>query len=314
MDAYSRELMPVIDPALAPGTRRWLTRLLARRANPADKLVIEYLGPVGLVACILGALVTGLAVPWLGAGAVCVLASLAVNHEVVTGALLRHRQHFVSPAELNGACWQPLHSVQRAIDAVLTSQVYQAGLLADAAQAEDLKWHEWQVACSLRDITRLGAEHTDSMTARPGPQTAAVLTAHTRALAIAQDATTRRIGELRRYASEVRAADSAMHDWRTAEQVARRNDRYLELFERSEADEQAVAAITVMARQVMRNRDAFEATLGHAAQAGQLLVLRSGRSPRALTPWQIPRARTDRRRSAAGRARRRRARAASTAR
>jgi hypothetical protein len=279
VDADSREIMPVIDPMLAPRKHRWLKRLLARRANPADKLAVEYLGPLALFTCVLGALMTGLAAPWLGAAAVGVLATFAVNQEVVTGALLRHRQHFVSPADLDAACWQPLHAVQRAIDAVLSSEVYQAGLLAHAAQAADLRWHEWEVARSLVISRRLRAEYTDSMSARPGPQTAAVLTAHLRAVTVAQNATTRRIGELQRYASEVIAADSAIHDWRTAEQVARRNDRYLDLLARSEADEHALAEITFLTQQAMRTRDAFEATLDQATQVAQPLVLPARRSP-----------------------------------
>jgi len=220
VDAESREIMPVVDPTVAPGTHRWLKRLIARKADPAGRLAIEYLGPFALVVCVLGALMTEMATPWLAAAAVSLVAVFVVNHEIVTGGLLRHRDHFVYPTDLDAACWRPLHTVQRTIDAVLRSEVYQAGLLAHAAQAADLRWHEWNVACRLFDITRLRAECTDSMSARPGPQTAAVPSAYLRAITITEDATARRIVELQRYADAVMAADLAMHDWRTAEQVA----------------------------------------------------------------------------------------------
>jgi len=274
VDADSREIRPVIDPTLAPRQRRRLKRLLDRRANPADKLAIEYLGPSALGICVLGALLTGLPAPWLGAAAVSVVAMFLANHEIVTGALLRHRRHFVYPADLDAACWQPLHAVQRAIDVVLTSEVYRAGLLDQATHVADLRWHEWEVARRMRDITRLRAEYAESMSSRPGPQTAAVLTAHLRAVTVAQDATARRVVQLQRYANEIMAADLAMHDWRTAEHVARRNDRYLDLVARSEADEQAIAEITVLTQQAMRTRDTFQATLDQAALSAQALVLR----------------------------------------
>jgi hypothetical protein len=269
----TREIRPVVDPALEPRAQRWLMRLIARKAHPADKLAVEYIGPLALSICLLGALVGGLAAPWLCATAVSAIATFLAHHEIISGGLHRHRLRFVDPSALDTACWRPLHTAQRAIDVVLGSQVYEAGLLDHAARAADLKRHEWEIACQLRDITRLRTEYSNSMSAGvPGPQTAAVLKAHLRAITMAQDATTRRVDELQRYSDEVVAADVALRDWQTAEYVARRNDMYLDLVARSEADEQAIAEITYLTEQTVRTRDAFQATLDQATLAAQPLV------------------------------------------
>jgi hypothetical protein len=273
VDVNTREVRPVVDPALAPRTQRWLRRLIARKAHPADKLPAEYIGPLALSSCLLGALVSGLAGPWLCATAVSIIATFAAHHEIDSGGLHRHRRRFVDPSALDTACRGPLQAAQRAIDAVLESEVYEAGMLDHAARAVDLRRHEWEIACRLRDITSLRAAYTRSMSAGvPGPQTAAVLSAHLRAITIAQDATTRRVAELQRYSDEVMAADVALRDWQTAEHVARRNDIYLDLVASSEADEHAIAEITCLTEHAVRTRDAFQATLDQAALAAQPLV------------------------------------------
>jgi hypothetical protein len=269
----TREVRPVVDPGLTPLTQRWLKRLIARKAHPADKLAVEYISPVALSICLLGTLVSGLAAPWLCATAVSAIATFVAHHEIISGGLHRYRHRFVDPSVLDTACLGPLRCAQEAIDAVFDSEVYEAGLLDHAARAADLKRHEWEIACRLCDITRLRSEYSHSMSAGvPGPQTAAVLSAHLRAITLAQDATTRRVEELRRYSDEVVAADAALRDWQTAEYVARRNDRYLDLVARSEADEGAIAEITHLTEQAVRTRDAFQATLDQAALAAQPLV------------------------------------------
>ncbi len=273
MDINARGVRPVIDPALAPRTQWWLGRLIRRRAQPADRLAIEFIGPLTLVICLIAALTTGLGASWLCAATLAAIGTLALRHEITSGGLHRHRGHYVDPSELDTACWRPLHAAQRAIEAVLRSQVYRDGLLDHAARAADLRRHQWEIAVRLRDIATLRADYTRSMSAGvPGPQTAAVLSGHLRAITIAETAITRRVGELRRYADEVTAADAALRDWHTAEHVARRNDRYLDLVARTEADEHAIAEITYLTEQAIRTRDAFQVTLNQAALAAQPLV------------------------------------------
>jgi hypothetical protein len=273
VDVSARQIRPVVDPALTRRTQWWLSCLIARRAQPADRLAIEFAGPVILVMCLIGALATGLQASWLGAAAVVAIGTFAAHREIPSGGLRRHSGHYVDPYELDSACWRPLHAAQRAIEFVLRSQVYRDGLLDHAARAADLRRHEWEIAVRLRDITTLRADYTGSMSeGPPGPQTAAVLSAHLRAITIAETAISRRVGELRRYAEEVLAADAALRDWQTAERVARRNDRYLDLVARTEADAHAIAEITYLTGQAVRTREAFQVTLDQAALAAQPLV------------------------------------------
>jgi hypothetical protein len=272
--SYSRKASPVVDPDLSPQTRRWLKRLVERAAHHADRMLIEYAGPLALAFCLLGWLVSGLAEPWLWAAAVAGVVTLAVRHEVKSGALTRHKDRFVDPSLLDSACRRPLLAVQRAIDDVLMSEVYRAGMLDRAACAVDLRRHEWEIACRLRAITKLSAEHAHSMSAGvPGPRTAAVLNAQHRAIEIAQEAAARRVEELAKYAAEVKAADAALRDWRTAEQVANMNDRYLDLVASSEADKHAVAEIIRLAGQAIHTRNVFQVTLQQAMLAAEPLVL-----------------------------------------
>jgi hypothetical protein len=269
----SRYVRPIVDPALAPLTRRWLERLINRQAHPANKLVVEYVLPFALVFCSFGALVTGLQAGWVWAVLASAATTFAVRYEIVSGGLRRYRRHYIDSSVLDAECQRQLNAAQVAINAVLRSVVYRTGLLDHAPDDADLRRHEWEIACRLRDITVLRAEHTYSTSAGvPGPQTAAVLNAHLRAITIAQDATVRRIDALQRYAREVNAADTALHDWQTAEQLARRNETYLDLVARSAADEHAVIEITYLTEQAVLTHDAFRATLDQATLAAQALV------------------------------------------
>lgn len=274
MDANIVQVRLVVNPALAPRTERWLRRLIERQAHPDDRMMVERLGTCAVIACVLGMLVSGLAGPWAFLAAVSVIARLALRHEIGSAGLRRHRGNYVISSDLDDACLLRLRAAQRAIDAVLASEVYRTGKLEHAAGAADLRRHEWEIASRLRDIAAFRAEHADSLSAGiPGPATAAVLDAHLRAITIAQNAITRRVSELERYAREVMAADAALHDWRSAEYHARKNDRHLDLVARSVADDHAVAEFTYLTGHARHTRDAFEVTLQQAALAAQPLVL-----------------------------------------
>jgi len=264
---------PVVDPELPLRTQRYLLKLIARRADAAGKLAIEYLGPVGLVCCVLAALVTGEGGPWLLGAIVSLIATFAIRREVTKGALTRLRRRYIEPGDLDWRSREQLHTAQGAIDVVLSSEVYRTGRLDDAAGAADLRRHEWQIALRLRDIAARRTEHAGSVASGvPGPQSAAVLDAHGRAIAIAEQATAKRVAELQRYAREVQAADAALQDWQTAEVLAGRNDRYLELVAHSAADEHAVAEIGAVTERVRQTRDVFEETMQQVGAAAQPLV------------------------------------------
>jgi hypothetical protein len=220
----------------------------------------------------------GFAAGFLGAAALSVVATFVLRYEVGTAGPERHRAHLIDDWVLDEPARQSLCSAQRAVRAVLSSRVHQEGLLDAAVGAATLRRHEWEIASRLRDLTASRAECARSMSeGLPGPRSEAVLTAHRRAISIAETAVTTRVEELRRYAREVGAADAALRDWRTAEVLARRNDWYLDLVARSEADEQALAEVRCLIEQAVRTRDVFQATLDQTTLAAQPLVLPAGR-------------------------------------
>jgi hypothetical protein len=264
----------VVDPAMTQPQQRRLRRLAARAANPSDKMLIEYAGPTVLIVCLIAWLVAGLAAPWLWAAAVAAIASFAVRHEVTYGALRRHQNRYVDPSALDGDSRRALQQAQRAISDVVSSDVYRAGMLDDAASAVVLRWHEWDIARRLREITELRAQYARHISAGvPGPQTAAMLNAHQRAITIAQESITRRVTELVRYAAEVTAADTALRDCSTAQRVAYSNDRYRALVASTAADDHAIAEIINLIAEAARAKDTFETTLNQAMLAAQPLVL-----------------------------------------
>jgi hypothetical protein len=263
---------PAVDPELPPSTQRYLLRVLAR-GDSGRKLAMEYLGPITLVFCVLAALVTGHSGLWLLGAIASLIATFAVRYEVRTAALTRLRRHYVEPGDLDQQSRERLQAAQSAIDVVLSSEVYRTGRLDNAAGPADLRRHEWQIANQLREITGLRAEHTGNVAnGVPGPQSRAVLDAHERAIAIADQATGKRVAELQLYVREVQAADAALQDWQTAELLARGNDRYLDLVAHSAADDHAVAELAALTERVRHTRDLFEETMQQVSAAAQVLV------------------------------------------
>ena len=72
---------------------------------------------------------------------------------------LRHRNEIVAPSALDRVSRELLIRAQTAItsalDSVLDDAVPTSGILSEPT----LRWHEWQIAVALRDITDLRAEH-----------------------------------------------------------------------------------------------------------------------------------------------------------
>jgi hypothetical protein len=274
MDGHAHVVRPVVNPDLAPRIQRWLLRLIARRIRPARKLLIERPGPIALVICILGAFTNRLADPWLLAVAASACFTFAVRREIPEGGLRRRRQDFVEPSDLNDASVQRLLATQTAIETVLTSEVYRTRQLDSPICDADLRQHEWEIACRLRGITRQRVEHAaDQSGGVPGPRSAAVLAAHARAIAIAEDATIRRIQQLRSFANEVRASDLALQDLRMAERLTLRNHKYLALVAESEADNYAISLLTHITEDAALARNAYQEALDRALLAAGPLEL-----------------------------------------
>jgi len=274
MNTDVRAVRPVVDPALGPRTNRWVLRLIARKAWPADKLLIEYLGPVVLTICVLGAWVNGLADPWLLAVAASAGATFVVRREVRSAGLRRFRRSFVAQFDLDDPGSQRLRAAQDAIETVCTSEVYRTGTLDSPVREADLKRHEWEIASRFLDITRRRSEYAANRSEGvPGPHTAAVLEGHARAIIIAQDATSRRVEELQRFANEVRACDLALEDLCQAEKLSLGNDRYLELVAKSTVDEHAIAELARCSEDAGYARDAYLAAMDRVRLAAGPLVL-----------------------------------------
>lgn len=185
---------------------------------------------------------------------------------------LRHRDQVVVPSSLDRACRRLLLRAQVAIDSVLDSDADEVGL-PDTVAERTLRWHEWEIAIALRDITDLRAEHEANVAASAGPMTDAVLEPHYRALQLAQDAISSRVTALERYAAEVSTAGAAYRDWQDALRLSELNDRYLDLVARIAADEHATIEISGLTEQAAAAARAFIVTARQVSLAASALVL-----------------------------------------
>jgi hypothetical protein len=156
---------------------------------------------------------------------------------------LRHRDQVVMPSALDRVSRELLIRAQAAISSALDSVTDDALESPDIVTEYTLRWHEWQIAIALRDITNLRAEHEFNTAASAGPMTDSVLAPQQRALRLA-DAIESRVTALERYTAEVLAARSAFQDWQDALRISNLNDRYLDLVAHTAADEHAVSEIS----------------------------------------------------------------------
>jgi hypothetical protein len=147
-------------------------------------------------------------------------------------------------------------------------------MLDHAAGEMVLRWHEWDIAAALREITRLRAELAASAAAGgAGPMAAAVLDSQQRAITLARDATEARVGALESYAVQVQAADEAQQDFLSALRLSALNSQYLDLVARTAAGEHALAEITGLTEQAVTAAEVFRSSLHQAALAAEALAL-----------------------------------------
>src|SRR5450631_1354184 len=121
---------------------------------------------------------------------------------------LRHRDQVVLPSALDRVSRELLIRAQIAISSALDPVTDDAVQSPDLLAESTLRWHEWQIAIALRDITDLRAEYEFNAAASTGPLTSSVLGPQRRALQLAQDAIESRVTAVERYAAEVLAARS----------------------------------------------------------------------------------------------------------
>jgi hypothetical protein len=190
---------------------------------------------------------------------------------------IRYRDEVVSPIALEAGCRRLLHRAQSAIAIIVNSPVY-AGDLREAAQEPVLRWHEWQIAVSLRDITELLLDLASGYAGgTAGPMTTTILVSQNRAISLARDATTARVLSLEILAAQVAAADAARRDWETAHRMAANNDKYRDLVARTAADQHATMEISGLAEQAAEAGRAVRETLQQATLAAEALALPESR-------------------------------------
>jgi hypothetical protein len=186
---------------------------------------------------------------------------------------IRYRDEVVSPLALELGCRSLLSRAQRAIATILSSPVY-AGDLRAAIEEPVLRWHEWQIAVALRDITELLLELASGYGGgAAGPMTTTILLSQNRAISLARDATTARVLSREILAAQVAAADAARRDWETAHRMAANNDRYRDLVARTAADQHATMEIAGLAEQAANAAQALRETLQQATLAAEALAL-----------------------------------------
>ena len=190
---------------------------------------------------------------------------------------IRYRDEVVSPLALELECRKLLQRAQRAIATIVTSRVYADDLRATVTEPV-LRWHEWEIAVALREITELLLDLVSSYAGgTAGPMTTAMLVSQNRAISLARDATTARVLALELLAAQVAVAEAARRDWETAHRMAANNDKYLDLVARTAADQHATAEITGLTEQAAAAAQALRETLQQATLAAEALALPDSR-------------------------------------
>ena len=186
---------------------------------------------------------------------------------------LRHRDQVVVPSALDRVSRELLIRVQTAISSALDPVIDDAVQPPDILAEPTLRWHEWQIAIALRDITDLRAEHEFNAAASAGPLTDSVLGPQRRALQLAQDMIVSRVTALERYAAEVLGARSAFRDLQDALRISNLNDSYLALVARTAADEHAIAEISGLTDQAAAAAHAVRESMRQVGLAAAALAL-----------------------------------------
>ncbi|GAA4239354.1 hypothetical protein GCM10022254_59120 [Actinomadura meridiana] len=231
-------------------------------------------GAIGQVA----AVAVLLLVPW----GVVVLSGVAV---VAFGVLvarcgegrvgtLARRLHgsYVLPGDLNTTSSDLLGRLQEAVRVVLSADVTKEGMLDDLRNAVVLPAQEWEVAQTLREISRLRREQRAARKAGESAELAQVMEPQTRALNLARASIAERVEAIERYAEQVKAADQALLQWKTLQRLADNNDAYGELLARTVRDELAIAEIEGLTEEAAQVEEALRRSVEKARRTGFSLL------------------------------------------
>ena len=189
------------------------------------------------------------------------------------GYQLRNRDQIVLLSALDLGSRGLLLRAQTAIGSALGSVTDDLVESPDIVAEPTLRWHEWQIAIALRDITDLRAEYELNAAASAGPMTDSVLAPQYRALRLAQDTIESRVTALERYATEVLAARSTFRDWQNALRISNLNDRYLDLVAHTAADTHAMSEIGGLTEQAAAAAQAVRESMRQVGLAAAALAL-----------------------------------------
>ena len=273
----SKHVTPVTDPGLPPEIRAQVAREI-RRARDGTNEIPAGCGTMLSVAAVIAVIFLHVAA---GFGWWWMFAAVAPFVIGVTAAtVLDHRSaaagdaRVIQAADLDKSSRRLMLRAQHAIGTMLRPRDYAESSLEELIPEATLRRHEWEIAASLREISKLRAEHSKDYGAEPpGPMTTAVLDTQRQALALATDSVAARIAKLERCAAELERADAADRDWRAATKASGRNDKYLDLVARTAADEHAIAEINDLAEHASAAVQVFREHLHQASLAAQALVL-----------------------------------------
>jgi hypothetical protein len=209
--------------------------------------------------------------------------------ETQFGPLINER--IVCFSELDAPCRQLAERVRRARRTVVASQVYAGDRLDKAAGEAELRRHEWEIALELRQITTLRSHHEAARRRHAeldgghhaqtafGPMTSEIQDPQQRILGHALGSVEARVVAIEDYAAKVKAADAALLDWDTAQDLASLNDKFLDLAARTAADETAVGQMKDLTRQAANAAEAFKISLRQAGLAAEALVFTDDARP-----------------------------------
>ncbi len=170
-----------------------------------------------------------------------------INGQVPAEVAARtHHGRYLTAADFDPRSRVLLRRAQDAVDAVTASEVYRDGLVDEPAVTAALAEYEWDIALALHEQTRLRARRAELSQLHAGPVAATLLDRQVRAARLAEASVARRVAALERYVGEVRAADAAYRDWRSAAAVAELDGQHLDLLAGTAADEHGIAGIESM--------------------------------------------------------------------
>jgi hypothetical protein len=160
-----------------------------------------------------------------------------------------HHGRYLTGADFDARSRVLLRRAQDAVDAVTSSEVYQAGLLDQHATCAALADQEWDIALALREQARLRAKRAELSATDAGAVNTDLLDRQFQAGQLADSSIADRVAALERYAVEVRQADAAYRDWQRADALAELDSQHLDMLARTAADEHGIAEIQAMAQQ-----------------------------------------------------------------